>query len=460
MKRLNSSSLGQQGAAAGAPVPNRRTSTSSGKAVPTTATTATIVRRHREDEFPRYDDKYWSALLHNDYADEDNPRHISAAHKKKKHLGYSQTALAKASKLALKQRHRVQGYAGSNDNEEEAEEDEQAAGDGIADLSENFTVEFEAWSQYRNMDFGEPVMSKPFFICGTEWQMQICPRGFDDHFLDPKDLSSAYFASKFMPPPSSSSSKLPNIHINTSPNTPTKATSGKSSRAKENNNNSARDNRNGNNNNKNISESSKDDEPDKDEIMVSCHLKHCGTTPVRCAYTLTLVHFTKPEKNVMWTDEEGVINFGAVDSGHDIWGTEEFFPLSLLTSDGLGYLREDTLRISVCMEIYGDVHIDSHPLTKAIANTSAELSDLKALAVSELSLITKTLPGKNSLKAGEEFKYQDKIVRGRILPSSAHSTLHGHGHGHGHSTPMLHTTASAGMLSTTVHNKMYKHSLL
>jgi hypothetical protein len=273
------------------------------------------------EEFSRYDDKYWSSLLHDDYE-------MGASLKKKtpKHSGSNNNS----SNLHIKgHRHRRHAFDDNDDKDPKS--------DGIADLIESHTVEFDLWSQYHEYDFGEPVVCNPFSICGTEWQLQVCPKGFDDHF----------------------------------------GTS--------------------------------------EEVKVSCHLKHCGSKPVRCRYTLTLIHASREDKNITWTDEEGVVSFGVADSGSDIWGTEEFFPLSLLASDGYGYLRADILAINVDMEIYGDVHIDSHPLTKAIENTSAELDDLKALAVSELSLITKTLPGsKNCLKAGEEFKYQDKIVKSRV----------------------------------------------
>ena len=166
----------------------------------------------------------------------------------------------------------------------------------------------------------------------------------------------------------------------------------------------------------------------EEDIQVACHLKNCTSKKVRCKYSFTLLNESSPLKNITWSDPEGVVTFGSQKSGNATWGIDEFFSLQVLDDDRAGYCPDSCLSISVLMEVYGDVDIDSHPLTKAIESAAAQ-EDLIALANSELTLITRTLPGsKAHLKAGEEFTYQDSLLKQRFHPTTPGSVAYVHKH--------------------------------
>ena len=146
------------------------------------------------------------------------------------------------------------------------------------------------------------------------------------------------------------------------------------------------------------------------------------------SYVRSHVDESSPLKNITWSDPEGVVTFGSQKSGNATWGIDEFFSLQVLDDDRAGYCPDSCLSISVLMEVYGDVDIDSHPLTKAIESAAAQ-EDLIALANSELTLITRTLPGsKAHLKAGEEFTYQDSLLKQRFHPTTPGSVAYVHKH--------------------------------
>lgn len=212
----------------------------------------------------------------------------------------------------------------------------------IAELSETYLFNIEHWSDFDDLIAGEKFTSDHFVLCGTEWELQLYPKGIDDKFSDEEVTS------------------------------------------------------------------------------VACHLVHVSDKSVRCRYTFTVLNNISPTRNISWSDPEGIITFSDRRSGNSVWGTEELIDLNYLQDEAEGFILEDCVKIAVEVEIYGAVDIDSHPLTKAI-ESAAETKDLIALADSELSLITRTLPGsKTSRSAGSEFVLQDKVVKSRFHPGGKH----------------------------------------
>ena len=83
----------------------------------------------------------------------------------------------------------------------------------------------------------------------------------------------------------------------------------------------------------------------------------------------------------------------------------------MLSDIDSGFILQDRLVIEVVIEIYGDVELSRHPLTKAI-ESAAETEDLIKLADADLSLIKKALPATRD--AQDINKQQDIIVRSRL----------------------------------------------
>lgn len=156
------------------------------------------------------------------------------------------------------------------------------------------------------------------------------------------------------------------------------------------------------------------------EQFCAIHLVHLADKTVRVGYVFSIENPFVSGPNWEWKELEGdgVVDFEAVSTGNSRWGTEEFIPLNILQEN---YVINDALEITVTIEIFGEVELSSHPLTKAI-ESAAKTDDLIRLADADLSLITKALPTVRPVQ--DINKQQDHIIKSRIHQHRIHS-LHG-----------------------------------
>jgi hypothetical protein len=137
--------------------------------------------------------------------------------------------------------------------------------------------------------------------------------------------------------------------------------------------------------------------------------------PIHAHYSISLKNQRKTGKDVTWTDPDGEVLFGSIDSGDDYWGCDDFISRAELEDPGAGFLVDDALVVTVEVTAKNvDVLGALTPITAAPVASEEDCEDSSLAAASdelqELSVIMK----QKVRLLSEDAILQDKLIKVRL----------------------------------------------
>lgn len=158
--------------------------------------------------------------------------------------------------------------------------------------------------------------------------------------------------------------------------------------------------------------------------FVGIFLVNRSDRPIKACYTITLKN-QHNGRNVVWTDPDGEVLFGATDSGDDYWGCDDLILRTELENPEEGFIIDDSLVITIQVTAKNvDVLGALTPITAApVSGDDSEDSSLVA-ASEELHELSSIMRQKVRLLS-EDAILQDKLIRLRLGESSEYVTTVG-----------------------------------
>lgn len=137
--------------------------------------------------------------------------------------------------------------------------------------------------------------------------------------------------------------------------------------------------------------------------------------PIHACYSITLKNQGKKGQDVSWSDPDGEVLFGAIDSGDDYWGCDDFISRADLEDPEAGFLVDDALVVTVEVTAKNvDVLGALTPITAATESCAEDDEDSSLAAASdELQELSAIMKQKVRLLS-EDAILQDKLIKVRL----------------------------------------------